>query len=823
MTSLTKGSAPAGDAARGAGGVTRDAVPAANSSTVAAAGNPPAAGPMLTLPAPLAALAEEPTFCLYKTAPSATKPGKLDKRPCNYLGEVADANDPRNHMTADLACQWAAHYGPPYGVAKVFPPGGRFFFLDIDHCMQDDGQWSPLAQTLMQRLTGCAIEVSASGRGLHIFGRGPVPEHGCRNTALGLELYTEGRFVALTGTGAVGDAGHTPPPDVWQWLVPTYFPPRAGGAGGDRGAEWTDGPCPEWRGPTDDADLLRRAMRSQSGKAALFGKASFSDLWEARTDVLANTYPADASGSGQYNASSADAALAQHLAFWTGRDCARIERLMRQSALARQKWDDREDYLPRTVLNAVAGCRDVLVEREPPPGLMTAPPGDYHLASLIRQLPTQDSVAELVIHQNRDNWLYDHTGGRWLKWDGSKWATDATREIEHIVRLEMRARNLEGSATKASNSFLQGTLAFLRSDPAWSRQGSDFDGNNYLLNTPGVTYDLLNMQGWSNRPGDMLTMCTSVAPTAEGGARFRQFLSEVTLGDPELQTFLQVALGACLSGAVESHWMLFWRGIGRNGKNTLGDLVQDVMGSYARKIPSATLMARKHEGHPTELASLKGVRLAVSSEVADGAHWNEARINELTGDKTIAARWMNGNFFEFERTHKHLIYGNHRPQMRSCTEAVKSRIKIVPFNACFAGREDPDLPATLRKEGGYVLHWLMEGHRLWIEGGRKLPRCKAVEDESADYFQSQSSVDAWMSERLEMLPDDPRPGRDLPTAGSLYSDFKQWKFDRGEHAESQTRFGEALRGVHTLVKVMVSGRTHYRGAKLKPPANHPWQ
>ncbi len=114
-------------------------------------------------------------------------------------------------------------------------------------------------------------------------------------------------------------------------------------------------------------------MRSQSGKAALFGKAGFSDLWEARTDPLASTYPADASGASAYNASSADAALAQHLAFWTGRDCARIERLMRQSALARSKWDDRPDYLPRTIMNAVAGCRDVLQDRGVEPALPTLP------------------------------------------------------------------------------------------------------------------------------------------------------------------------------------------------------------------------------------------------------------------------------------------------------------------------------------------------------------------------------------------------------------------------------------------------------------------
>ena len=375
-------SAPAGDAARGAGGDTGREAVQRNCSTAAAAGNPPvttAAGPMLTLPPPLAALAEEPTFCLYKTSPHPDKPGKLEKRPCNHRGEVCDANDPANHMGAELACQWAAHYGPPYGVAKVFPPGGRFFFLDIDDCWVDgaegeEGQWSPIALTLCDRFAGCAVEVSTSGRGLHIFGRGPVPDHGCTFKPLGLELYTEKRFVALTGTGVVGDAGHTPDPAAIRWLVDSYFPPRGGSGSADRGADWTDGPCPEWRGPTDDAELLRRAMRSQSGKAALFGKAGFADLWEARADVLAATYPADASGSGAYNASSADMALAQHLAFWTGRDCERIERLMRQSALVREKWDDRKEYyLPLTIRNAAAGCRDVLHDREVEPAMPTPP------------------------------------------------------------------------------------------------------------------------------------------------------------------------------------------------------------------------------------------------------------------------------------------------------------------------------------------------------------------------------------------------------------------------------------------------------------------
>ena len=77
---------------------------------------------------------------------------------------------------------------------------------------------------------------------------------------------------------------------------------------------------------------------------------TFNDLWTRNEDALGKAFdPGDPART--YDGSSADAALAQRLAFWTGRDCERILRLMKKSALVREKWD-REDYLPRTVLSA---------------------------------------------------------------------------------------------------------------------------------------------------------------------------------------------------------------------------------------------------------------------------------------------------------------------------------------------------------------------------------------------------------------------------------------------------------------------------------------
>lgn len=314
---------------------------------------------MLTqLPPALAGLGDYPQFVLYRLV-AGKRPGKMDKLPCNYEGRVIDAHDSQHWLSAADACAWASYLN--LGVAFVFTERDPFWFLDLDAALQADGQWSPLARQMCDAFAGCAVEVSSSGRGLHIFGTGRPADHGCRNDAVGLEFYTEGRFVALTGTGAVGDVRTPARPEVLQWLIHHYVPARAGRRGDL--TDWTDAPAADWRGPTDDEELLRRAMRSQSAAGAFGLRATFADLWTADADALAQSFPSDAGGTGAYNGSSADSALASHLAFWTGKDCARIERLMWRSSLRREKWE-RDDYLPRTILAACGVSRDVLRDKE---------------------------------------------------------------------------------------------------------------------------------------------------------------------------------------------------------------------------------------------------------------------------------------------------------------------------------------------------------------------------------------------------------------------------------------------------------------------------
>jgi primase-polymerase (primpol)-like protein len=295
----------------------------------------------------------------YKLVPRAD--GHTDKLPVSTrTGQICNAHDPNEWVSRAEATAT----GLP--VAFVFTADDPFVFLDIDGAYIN-GQWSALAADLCRDFSGAYVEVSQSGKGLHVFFKAPADlPHLNKNAAAGIELYTSGRFVALTGTNAVGSASHTPPVEVYRSLIDTYFPP--GVHGSNIAPEWTDAPDPEWRGPEDDAELIRIMLKSKSAKGILGGTATVQQLWSADADALGAIWP-DAGGQMRaFDWSSADSSLCSHLAFWTGKDCGRIERLFSVSALAdRDKWINRPEYRQATILGAVAGCQNVYKKPQDPP------------------------------------------------------------------------------------------------------------------------------------------------------------------------------------------------------------------------------------------------------------------------------------------------------------------------------------------------------------------------------------------------------------------------------------------------------------------------
>lgn len=88
----------------------------------------------------------------------------------------------------------------PVGVGLGFVLNGDgIVCLDLDHCLAG-GVPTSAAAGFLASLPGTFIEVSPSGDGLHIFGRGQL-EHGRKlsRDGLNIEVYGSGRYIAMTG------------------------------------------------------------------------------------------------------------------------------------------------------------------------------------------------------------------------------------------------------------------------------------------------------------------------------------------------------------------------------------------------------------------------------------------------------------------------------------------------------------------------------------------------------------------------------------------------------------------------------------------------
>lgn len=413
--------------------------------------------------------------------------------------------------------------------------------------------------------------------------------------------------------------------------------------------------------------------------------------------------------------------------------------------------------------------------------------------TLLQGQPTQDSVAIAFAHVASGEWRYAHGGGGWLRWAGSHWTPDTVDTVRNEVRNLARSSNPVGRATPASASFHEGVLKQLSADPAFARDFADFDTNSDLLCTPSGVHELETMARLEHNRDLLITQCTRVSPEPGKPERFLRFLDEISDGDAELVRFHRLSLGACLSGAVESHWLLYWYGpTARNGKNTLADLFAWILGDYAGTFPTESLMAAK-QSHPTDLLAVRGKRLVISSEVPDGSRWNEARLKQLVSDETLAARPLySSRTLNFSRSHKHLIFGNFRPALNAMDRGLTSKLKLVPFNVSFLGREDLSLQANLRAEAPQILNNLMEAHQQWVDNGRRLPACKVVDDATDDYFDAQATVDMWIKECCRLLDNSTWAAKRFPRAKELYDNYNHWKKSRGESPMTQQRWGEYM-------------------------------
>jgi primase-polymerase (primpol)-like protein len=259
--------------------------------------------------------------------------------------------------------------GKRYFLGFVFVENVGYFFIDLDNCIDVNGSVSSWALGIINLFPDCFVEVSQSGKGIHIIGKRSRDfisynqyKQNYKNSVNidtgKLEFYFHKRYVALTGTTLYGLTGLNSAQTISGNLsafCDLYLKQNKVTVDNSFLSAW-DTPRSDWNGIKTDKELIKKMIQSSGSAGALFGdKLKFEDLWKRNDTKLSEIYPGSNDG---FDWSKADLSLCSHLAFWTGCHGERIDRLFRQSGLMRGKWD-RTDYKFRTINKAIASCKRV--------------------------------------------------------------------------------------------------------------------------------------------------------------------------------------------------------------------------------------------------------------------------------------------------------------------------------------------------------------------------------------------------------------------------------------------------------------------------------
>lgn len=442
----------------------------------------------------------------------------------------------------------------------------------------------------------------------------------------------------------------------------------------------------------------------------------------------------------------------------------------------------------------------------PPAGSAAA--GDYPKwgspQSSVITSPTEDDVAEEFAVTHQGIMAFCPEASSWYFFDGKVWRQDNNKAF-HTVRMISRARR--GSARALStNSSVEGALRMAQKDPRMVRHAADWDFDPSVLGTPDGPVDLRTGHSLSPESHYFITKQTLVAPAAHGtdSPAFDKFLHEITNGDLSTQEFLTAFGGYCLTGETKEQVLLFLYGPGGNGKTVFQNVLSEILGDYAKPAVPELFAASRQQRHLSELAVLKGARLVTAAETDQGHSWHEAKIKLLTGGEKITANLMRQDPISFAPEFKLLFTGNHKPQLRSASEAMRRRFMLLDFDFKPA-TPDHELPQKLRNEYPAILRKLVNGSVEWYKNGLIQPT--SVKAATAEYFEEEDIFAQWLAENCV------KDSAAHTKSNILYNDWNSYCLERGEEPGSNKALSQRLKAASFEKKT--SGCVFYLGLKLK--------
>lgn len=746
--------------------------------------------------------------------------GSLTKVPYNAsTGYYASVDDPETWATyadaLDALATGKARGGGNYdGIGRVFTATDPYAGIDLDDCLTD-GDLQPWAAEIVATLNSYS-EISPSGHGVKIWVRGKLPGAGVNRSGFGpdgksrIELYDTGKYFTVTGNHYPGT-----PLEVRE--------------------------CQE-----EFAALYRKVTAPKTPPvataAAVNAKADArrvnGDKRVERCRAYLLKCPDAISGNRGHDRTHHW--FCECLRFGlTDAEALDVIREINTTKTGGEPWSDKEllhklESAKKKVKGADFGSR--LREDRPHNG-------NYGANGKATTIPaaeagadfpyTDTGNAERVLHRHGSDLRYCPPWRKWLAWDAARFRPDDAGRVDQLVKATFRAMKREAAELEdaedpravpmfkhahkcEANKKIRDTIERMTKEAGVCVTPQDLDADPWLLNCTNGTLDLRSFELRPPRQSDLITkLCPVDYDPSATCPVFLAFLDRIFEGNGNLIRFVQRVVGYTLTGVTSERALFILWGTGRNGKSTLLGVLRKMLGDYASQTAADTLMAKRHEGIPNDVARLKGARYVSATETDEGKRLAEGLIKRMTGgEDVLTARFMRAEFFDFVPEFKLFLATNHKPEVRGTDPAIWDRIKLIPFNVRITESEqDTDLPAKLEAELAGVLAWAVEGCRQWRVGGLEVP--DEVKAATQDYREEQDRVGDFIAELCE------RGERFVYGATPLYEAYKLWCQLNGEEAMNQTAFGRRMGGLgFANGRDSDTGRKLWKGLRVRSHETH---
>ncbi len=428
---------------------------------------------------------------------------------------------------------------------------------------------------------------------------------------------------------------------------------------------------------------------------------------------------------------------------------------------------------------------------------------------------TDAANAHRLIHFMQNDYKYVTDVG-WHKWDGSRYALDREKSIMQVA-IEATKFSLNCDADDAQLKWAQQSANKDRLQNAITIAGTDEDVLVPTIQLDAEANDLCTPAGIVNlrtgevRPAvkgaDLNTRQTSVSAAVMDTPLWDTFLKEI-IEDEDRINYLQELFGACLFGDSRFHVLPVFVGTGANGKSTILDVISGILNDYAATMPENFLLDTTGNAHPTDIARLRGVRLAVASETRPDGKFNESRVKMLTGGDTLSARFMGQNFFDFKPTHTLFMAVNHLPEVKSGGDGFWRRLRKIDFRKTIPAdkRKENFAQLLIQEEGPGILQWMVDGAVRLTNQGFSEP--ESVKMATQSYRHEEDHIAKFLDEKT-IVADTASV-----TKVAVYNAYRDWCAENGEKPVTQNNLSREVRARLGVAESSNAGFRMFIGVEL---------